>query len=307
MKKLLSITFLALLLPVSALRAQVAEVLPFTRIDRDPVQTGLAGAGATYAGSVAYKAFSDAAVLPFYEGKLDAGVSYQRWAPGTAAANHAAAGVAVKPLPWLAVSAGYALQMGTPYEDTNAQGQPIGTIRPLSHLAALGLGFGLGSHFSLGVNLRYALQKAAGKCAAFSADISAAWQPVSNLRFTAGVSTLGPGIASEDGITYPQPTSTRIGALWTLAIAQSHSVDLMGDVDFYFVGRTAASLGLQYNWKQLLYVRGGYRFADDACALPGHAAVGAGVHLGGFRLEVSWLTASKTLGNTLCAGVEYAF
>ena len=45
MKKLLSITFLALLLPVSVLRAQVAEVLPFTRIDRDPVQAGLAGAG----------------------------------------------------------------------------------------------------------------------------------------------------------------------------------------------------------------------------------------------------------------------
>jgi membrane protease subunit (stomatin/prohibitin family) len=35
---------------VSALRAQVAEVLPFTRIDRDPVQTGLAGAGAAYMG-----------------------------------------------------------------------------------------------------------------------------------------------------------------------------------------------------------------------------------------------------------------
>lgn len=307
MKKLLSITFLALLLPVSVLRAQVAEVLPFTRIDRDPVQAGLAGAGAAYAGTVAFKAFSDAAVLPFYQGKLDGGVSYQRWAPGTAAANHVNAGVAVKVLPWLAVSAGYALQAGTPYTDTDSQGTPIGTIRPLSHLAALGVGVGLGRQWSLGVNLRYALQKAGGSYAAFSADISAGWQPLENLRVTAGVSTLGPRVASEDGTKYSQPASARLGVCWGLAFNASHSLDLMADADFYFSRRVGAALGVQYSWNRMVFARCGYRLAAQDCAVPGHLALGAGVCFKGFRLDVSWLTASEALGNSLTAGLAYSF
>jgi hypothetical protein len=305
MKRLL--VLLALLLPVSALQAQEAEVLPFTRIDRDPVQAGLAGAGAAYSGTVAFKAFSDAAVLPFFEGKLDAGVSYQRWAPGTAAANHVNAGVAVKPLSWLAVSAGYAFQAGRPYEITNAIGQPEGWVHPQSHVAVLGVGIGLGRHWSLGANVRYAQEKTVGRNAAFSADISAAWQPLVNLRFTAGVSTLGPGIVSEDGSSYKQPASARLGACWGLALGESHKLDVMADADFYFSRRVAASLGVQYAWKQMVFVRGGYRLASDSCAVPGHLALGAGVCFKGFRLDVSYLTASKALGNSLCAGIGYAF
>ena len=305
MKRLL--VLLALLLPVSVLQAQVAEVLPFTRIDRDPVQAGLAGAGAAYAGTVAYKAFSDAAVLPFYKEKLDAGVSYQRWAPGTAAANHVNAGVAVKALPWLAISAGYALDAGTPYAETDAQGTPIGTVRPLSHLAALGVGIGLGKHWSVGANLRYALQKAGGSYSAFSADIMAAWQPLANLRVTAGVSTLGPGIASEDGTRYPQPASARIGAWWGLALNANHSLDLMADMDFYFSRRVGAALGVQYSLKKMVFARCGYRLAAKDCAVPGHLALGAGVCFKGFRLDVSWLTASEALGNSLTAGLAYSF
>ena len=306
MKKLL--LTLALLLPVPAtLWAQGADALPFTAVERDPVNVSLAGAGLARSDGAAYKAFSGAAMLPFMEGKLDAGVSWQLRAPASSHTNNIHAGVAYRVSEKLVLSAGYVQGFGKAFPKLGEFGQQDGTVTPVSNVLAFGAGMALGDNLSLGVNLRYASEKDIDSRSGFSADVSAAWKPMGALTLTAAVSTLGTAIESKDGVRYSQPACTRLGADWTFAPAQDHTLDLMAGADIYFSGEWGAALGFQYGWKQMLFLRGGYRLASQWCVIPSHLALGAGYRFGSLRLDISWLTASKALGNTVSAGISYSF
>ena len=305
MRKTLSIILLTLLLPAPAIWAQETNALLFTQIERDPVNAALAGAGSAYAGNASVKAFSGAALLPFTEGKQDASLGYQHWAAD--ASNQLQAAASFRAMPGLVLSAGYAFSAGPSFDELGEYGQYVGTVRPVSHLVALGAGLGLGEQWSVGVNLRYALEKAGETKGGLSADISAAWQPLAQLRVMAGVSTLGTAVASQDGTRYQQPASGRLGADWSLALAQDHALDVMASADVFFSGQAGAALGVQYGWKKMVFARAGYRLASAQCPVPSYLGLGVGVRCHGFRLDVSCLTASKVLGNTFSLGLGYSF
>lgn len=134
-----------------------------------------------------------------------------------------------------------------------------------------------------------------------------AWQPIAALRVSAGVATLGTSVASEDGNKYQQPASGRLGVNWGLVLAKDHAIDLMASGDVFFSGKVSGALGVQYGWRKMLFARCGYRLSSAACALPSHLGLGLGVCFHGFRLDVSYLTASKEVANTLAVGLGYNF
>ena len=308
MKRLFTVILTALLLPVPAmLRAQGADALPFTAAERDPAGAALAGAGLARADGSAYEAFSGAAMLPLMEGKLDAALSWQRRAPESALTNNIQAGVAYRASEKLVVSAGFVQGFGKAFPGMGELGQPDGTVKPASRILALGAGMAVGANLSVGVNLRYATEKTVDSHSGISADVSAAWKPMETLTLSAAVSTLGTAVASEDGTRYSQPACARVGADWTFAPAQDQAIDFMAGADVYFSGQWAAAIGLQYGWKRQVFVRGGYRLASQWCVVPSHLSLGAGFRFGSLRLDVSWLTASKALGNTVSAGIAYNF
>ena len=308
MRKVISIA-LGLLASASALFGQGADALPFTRFDRNPATAAFAGAGSASTVNTAFSAFSNASVLPFYAGRMDAAVSWQHWAPGAAKADHINAGAAFKVSQRIGVSLGYAMQRGTAYEVLDATGNPGGTFMPGEQLVALGAGVGLGEKLGLGVNARYAIQKLgpSTRITGLSGDLFLAFQALEGLRFTAGVSTLGTKVVSQDGTAFGQPTSLKAGGEGVFHLGEAHALTVLADADLYFRGGFSAAAGVQYAWKDFLFLRGGYRLADDKCAIPSHAGLGVGLQWAGFRLDVSWLTASATLGNTLSAGVGYRF
>lgn len=292
---------LGLLASLPALFAQGSEALPFTRIDRNPVTSAFAGAGSASAGNAAWSAFSNASVLPFYAGVLDAAVSWQNWTPALSREMHVNAGVAYKVTPDLGVSVGYALQKG---EATDG-------FKPTDQVLALGVAYRLGQKWAVGVNGRYASQKLTGsvRYGGFSGDAFVAFQPSAALRLTAGVSTLGTRVKSLSGNSFGQPASAKVAADWVLRFTDTGAFGLetMADADYFFSGAYAASLGAQFDWNRTMFLRGGYRYASEGCVIPAHAALGAGVQFKGFRLDFSWLTASEALGNTLCVGLGYRF
>ena len=285
--------------------AQEGDALPFTRIDRNPITSAFAGAGAAWNGSAAYSAFGNAAMLPFFGKTLDASLSYQRWAPSVALSNNVSAGVAYKITPRLGLSLGYSLENGEAYNVYEGPGEPSGTFYPKNHVIAFGAGVGLTDMLSLGVNLRYARAVPAPSqvFGGISADLFAAVQLYESLRITAGVSTLGTRVAE----SWQQPASLKAAASWGTVLGEDHALDLMADADYFFSGHFSAAAGFQYAWKQLLFFRAGYRLAPAACVIPSHLALGAGVQFSGFRLDVSWLTASQPLGNTINLGLGYSF
>ena len=142
---------LLLLASVPCLFAQGTDALPFIRIDRNPVTSAMAGAGSASDGAAAYAAFSNASILPLAGGRGDAAVSYQSWMPSALSkSTNFQGGASFKVAPRVAVALGYAHQLGTAYEAFDNTGLSTGTFTPKDHLAALGVGIGLGERLAVG-------------------------------------------------------------------------------------------------------------------------------------------------------------
>jgi hypothetical protein len=299
------ILFIAALFWAEGAFAQGGTALPFSRIDRNPVTSALAGAGAAYNGSAAYSAFGNAAMLPFFDGTLDAALSYQRWAPDLSVSNNVSVGAAYKIMPQLGLSLGYTLENGAAYEIYEGPGDPSGFFYPKNHVIALGVGVGITDMISVGMNLRYIRDASAYGYihSGVNADIFAGVQLNEALRITAGLSTLGTLVAG----SWSQPASAKAAVDWAPVLSGDHALDIMADADLYFSGSFSAAAGLQYAFRQMLYVRAGYRFASETCVIPGHLALGLGIQFSGLRLDFSWLTASLPLGNTVNVGLGYSF
>ena len=308
MRRLLP-TALALFVAAVSLHAQGAEALPFIRIDRNPVTSAFAGAGSASMANVAWSAFSNASVLPLYDGTLDAAVSFQRWAPALSGGTLWNAGVAYKIAPRLGLSVGYSRLRGVEMEELDIYGQEAGRFRPSDQEFAFGLAFGLGEKWALGVNGKYALQRlsVSTRFSGFCGDVFALFQPLADLRFTAGISSFGPKVKSQSGGSYSLPTSAKVAADWCLRFTDAFCMDILADADYFFIGEYGVSAGMELAWNRMAFLRAGYRYATPGCVLPGHVALGAGFRFSGFRVDVSWLTASPTLGNTLSAGLGFAF
>ena len=288
---------LGLFLAAASLQAQ--DALTFTQIDRNPVTSAFAGAGSASMGNTAWSAFSNASILPFYDGTVDASVSYQNWMPGLAKAMHVNAGVACKVTPNLGLSVGYAMQKEAAMDG----------FRPTDQVIALGLAYGLGEKWALGVNGRFASQRLTEdfKYSGFSGDAFVAFQPSRALRLTAGISTLGTEVVSQTEDPFRQPASAKMAADWSLRFSDALGMEVVADAGYFFSGEYGVSVGAQLDWSEMVFLRGGYRYASEGCVIPGHVGLGAGVKFAGFRVDVSFLTASPVLGNTLCVGLGYSF
>ena len=302
MKKTL-LTAASLLVAASVALAQGKDALPFTRIDVNPALSGMAGASIASADEMAWSGFRNAATLPFSEKNFDAGIGYQLWSPSAAKSNNINVGVAYKFSPKMGLSLGFTNQSGNAYNVVSDDGEVTGTFSPNDMAVALGLGFGLGEHVSLGLNARYAHQTLAQGVAysGISADAFLLFRLGESFDLTAGVSTLGNSIESTTKKKFAQPAYATVGA--EFRILDGLKVDAAGE--YYFSKNFAAAVGASYCSADMIYLRAGYRYASAACVLPSHLAVGAGVKFGGIRVDVSYLTASPILGNTLSVGVNF--
>ena len=307
MKRILSLTISALAASFS-LFAQGTDALPFTRIDRSPVLSGTAGAAITSSGDLAWTAFRNASVIPFASSKMDVAAGFQLWAPQTAKSTNLQAGAAYRFTDKMGLSLGVAYQRGLSYEPVDDNGAASGSYTPSDLVAALGFGIGFGEHFSLGVNARLARQALSPKDSftGFSGDVMLLYSPLEALRLTAGVSTLGNSITSATRKAFPQPAHALVGAGYELGFGTS-KLDAHLSGEYYFSGNFGVAAGLQYSWNDMVFVRAGYRFASEYCVIPSHLALGIGAKFAGVHIDLSYLTTSKALGNTLNIGLGYSF
>ena len=307
--KRIFLTAVAAILAMASALAQ-SDALPFTRIERDPASAGMAGASLSSTSTAAYSAFRNAAVLPFAAfGHMDVAASYQIWSPDVAHTTNLQAGFAYKLSDHTGVSLGFVSQAGEAYDELNGDGSVVGSITPKDMVAALGLGIGLTESLSLGINARYALQKLAPDATynGVSGDVYVLFHPSEALNLTAGLSTLGTSIKSVTKKTFSQPASVVLAGSYNLPLAEDHALEANLSADYYFSGNYGVALGAEYAWKGMVLARAGYRMASKEAVIPSHAAVGLGARWKGFRLDVSYLTASRALGNTLSLGIGYSF
>lgn len=280
--------------------AQKQEVLTFTRIERNPRASALAGAGAASLSRAAYASFTNAAIIPFYEKTGDFAAGYQYWAPSLGASHAVNAAGAFK-FGAVGVALGGVYQMEQPDFDG---------FRPSALQVNAGFGAQIASWLGFGVNARFVRENLfQGKSNnAFGADVMVLVAPVQGLSVTAGVANLGSSIKDQLKNEYPQPASLRVAAAYRLAFAKMHAVEVMVDEDYYYNSKTnAVAFGAEYGFNDMVFARVGYRLASQGAAYGSHLGVGLGVQYAGFRLDVSYLTASEVIGNSLCAGLGFSF
>lgn len=298
-----------LLLPSVALAQETVpanEVFPFLAQPRSVALEGMAGAGsASTSASAAMAAFDNPAMLAFAPAKLDAAISYGRWAPASqnTLSNNLGAGVAVRLGRRFAISAGAVMQL-RPQQDFGAA---YGVYSPKDLMVGLAASLAFSEHVSLGVNGRYVRQQLMQDYAIGSAVFSAMLQyHLKGLNVAAGVANFGSGVKSESEKTAPLPTSARLAASYEFPLGPG-AFGAALDADYYFTRKLGVSVGVQYGFKDMVFVRAGYRYASTGAAYPSHLSVGLGAKWKGLGLDISYVTANTQLGNSLCAGISYRF
>ena len=298
-RKAIAVAVFALFCTVN-ISAQTIESLSFSRIERSPRAAALAGAGTASLQSAAYASFTNSAVVPFYEGTADFAAGYELWAPSLGAAHAINAGGAYN-FGRFGVSLGGVYQMEQPDFDGFRPGEiqinaGVG-VRVLDWL-----GFGLGARY-----LRENVFEGYSNNG-FGIDALALFVPVKGLSVSAGVVNLGGGIKDSAGNKYPQPSSLKLAAAYRLGINPQNALEFMLDEDYFWVSRSnAVSFGMEYSYARMVYARVGYRIATSGAAYPSHLGLGLGAEYKGFRLDVSYLTLSEAIGNSVAIGIGYRF
>ena len=279
------------------------SVFDFLTWPRSLQSVGMAGAGSSSAsGSGAWAAFSNPAALPFAVGKLDAGLSYSRWAPSSQGtlSNNLGGGVAVR------LGRSFVVNAGAVYQGHASQdfGQPYGTYAPSDLVVGLGAAVRIGEYVGIGVSGRYVQQSLLSDFSLSGFAVTAMAQfHLGGLNAAAGVANIGGGVKSDSGNSSSLPTSARLAVSYALPVGLEAALD----GDYYFSGKIGVSAGLQYAYRDRVFVRAGYRFATEGAPLPSHLALGLGGKVFGVTLDLAFLTLNKEIGNTLAVGLGYRF
>lgn len=277
-------------------------------IGKDPVLMGTAGAASASSQNIALSAFSTAAVMPFSEGLGDVSVSYDRWAPNGQLSNRIAAGAGFNFGKRFTFSVAGVYGTGQEYEVIDDYGAPQGTFKTSDMMFGVGLAAGLGEHVGIGVNAKYVRESIYEDLAVNGVLIDASFAfHAKGLNVVLAGKNFGPKVKDSEGNSFKLPSAASVAAYYDLVLAEKHDLGFALNSDVFFNGGVTAALGLQYSWNDMVFVRGGYNYATAKAPLPSHAAIGLGGKFHGVRLDLCYLTASKSLGNTIAASLGYSF
>ena len=295
MKRLFLLTFLVLCLP-SLCNAQAVNML----LPTDARTAGFAMAGAALDADAFVSATGvSAAALSERNGAF--ALSYDSWAPSSASLGVAAFGGFYRfGKMALALDGRYFIEK--PYDIISQSSKVIGSYTPKDIMAGLGLAYQVAEPLSVGVTGHFFSSDIAEniKGSAFCADVDLTFRK-GGLAAMAGVANLGSKI-SYGGASCSLPAYAKGGVSYRVA-----GVTASAEADYLFSGALMAGFGVEYNIADIAFVRAGYHYGDATKALASFASLGLGLQFSGISLDLAFLTASETLGNSLLFGLGYSF
>ena len=242
-------------------------------------------------------------MLPKEAPRLDVQAFYGLWAPKTAANSLVGGDVYFRAGERVALTLEGRAFLDKPYDITSATGQVTGSFRPSDLIIGLGAEIFATDALSIGLKARMASSSIAqgSKGNAFCGDVSVRYS--GEMFFaSAGVRNLGSKI-SYGSASYALPALVALGG----GIKPDKALTLAAEADYLFAGALMLGIGLEYCIQDIVSLRGGFHYGDPAKALPTFASLGVGAKFAGVHLDLSFLTASKTIGNSLMVGLAYAF
>ena len=278
-----------------------AQGVAFLNINPDPATAALAGAGIARTAD-AYALENNIAAAALGGPTMDVAVGYGRWQPKGAGVSIISSSGYYRVTEKLALGLQFKDFSYPEYSIVSADGRAQGTFAPMEMAIGLGAAYRLADGLSAGLSLRYVSSSLAtdAKGSAFGADVALKYEKDA---FQAGLSVNNIGSAvNYGGDSYAQPGIVRAGGAYSIA-----GLTASAEVDYLFAGALMAGLGLEYGIADIVFLRGGFHYGDAAKAIPTYASLGLGVKYAGVHLDVAYLTASKTIGNSLMVGIGYSF
>lgn len=306
---------IAVVLIVAAISLQVhaqGTAMDFIRADRNPVTLGLAGSGyASLSTGTAFSAFANPAAVPLSGRTLNAAGTFGLMPSGDGKGLMYGAGASLR-LGGFGVSAAFSSGNYPKVPLASDGGGASGQASPRDMIAGLGLSFSIGEHLSFGALARYASNTLDAKTTlrSFSADVLAMYR-LNGFSVCAGVVALGPKVNSVSNRSYSLPASAKLAAAYKLGLGD-FGVDFMADGDYYFNGNISAAAGVQGSFKDMVFLRTGYRYSGaksnfTVAPVPSFFSVGAGVKFFGASLDAAYVLASGPSSGTLMLALGYAF
>ena len=277
-----------------------AQTLGFLQIPDDAAISAMAGAGvAVQSSSPIDNNLADAALG---SKTLSVAAGYTMWQPKVASYGLVSASASYRVIPKLVVAVSFKDFMSPAYTLTSATGQAEGSFKPMEMAISAGAAYQISDALSVGVAAKF-LNSSLGESAKASTVAANVSLKYAANGFQAGLAAnnLG-GKVSYGGASYSLPTMVKAGGAYTIS-----GFTAALEADYVMAAGFMAAIGAQYSIKDIVFVRAGYHLGASDKVIPSHVSLGLGVQFAGVHLDVSFLTASQTLGNTLAFGLGYAF
>ncbi|MCD4813728.1 PorV/PorQ family protein [bacterium] len=154
-------------------------------------------------------------------------------------------------------------------------------------ITTVGIARQLSTSFSVGFNLKFFYSSLIEEytALAFGCDLGTqyAFAQLPGLTLGAALQHLGTEIKYEDEGD-PMPTTLRIGAAYAWLLGKPHTVTISTDALLPNDSEPLQNIGLEYNWQNTLFIRGGYKLGYDIDAF----SIGAGIVFSGLKLDYAF-------------------
>ena len=180
-------------------------------------------------------------------------------------------------------------------EQTDDYGNMIRPFTPSEYTLEVGLGYKINANIATGVALRYVSSDMNGekKGSAVAADISMLYER-ENLSIGLGCSNLGSKM-NYGYSDYALPMRIQAGISYRFLDKDKHRVTGVADAAYQSVfsyNGTAASIGAEYTYNDLISLRAGYRFENESIGAS-YATVGCGLYLSGISVDFAYALSSN--------------
>lgn len=234
---------------------------------------------------------------------LDVRATYSSWAPSTSSNMIVGINAFIPAGEMFSIYVDGQMFRDKPYAAYDAQGLAKGEFAPNDLIVSLGGAYNPSETFSIALKGRYisSALSAEAKGSAFCADLSGTFKGDS-FDATLSVCNLGSKIDYGYG-PYSLPALVKAYGDYRII----NGLTAAAEVDYLFNGALMAGIGAEYWIADIVALRAGYHYGDQAKALPSFVSLGAALKFAGVSISATYLTASRTLGNTLMFGLGYSF
>lgn len=216
-----------------------------------------------------------------------------------------------------AVSVNAKYNMLPKYNMVDDGGNFVGEYAPGNYSVGVGVAYRILDGFSVGANFKYAGSSLARQGSvqgyhhgsAFAADISLMYR-YKGLNVAVAANNLGTEMSfGFKGVSLP--AAAKLGVAYNWDMAEKHRLTASAEYDMYLYNTSsAAAVGLEYAFNDMVYVRGGYHYGADDTPFGSYVSVGAGVKVIGISLNAAYVlpgASSYLLQNTFNISLGYEF